>query len=99
MQEKTKSEKFIMLHVAKKDSSAFLEDAITNSDIERGLYVRSGCGKELINQFNKAKDKGYFPIGIVLDDSFNMEILFKRHINQTKEMKMVEINNVNPFDL
>jgi len=28
-----------------------------------------------------------------------MEILFKRHINQTKEMKMVEINNVNPFDL
>ena len=99
MEETIKSKKFIMLHVSENESSEFLKDAITNSNVERGLYVRSGCGKELIGQFNKAKDKGYFPIGIVLDDSYNMEILFKRHPNQTSKMKLAEINKLEKFEL
>ncbi len=82
--------KFIMLHCNEEQSKSVLEDGVQQG-VERGLFVRSSIPKEIIAQFTDVKKRGYFPIGIVVDDSFNMEILFKRHPKQTNEMKMQEI--------
>ena len=84
-----------MLHCNEEQSQSVLEDGVQQG-VERGLFVRSSIPKEIIAQFTDVKKRGYFPIGIVVDDSFNMEILFKRHPKQTKEMKMVEIENSKP---
>jgi len=89
------AEKFIMLHCNEEQSQSVLEDGVQQG-VERGLFVRSSIPKEIIAQFTDVKKRGYFPIGIVVDDSFNMEILFKRHPKQTKEMKMVEVKNSKP---
>ena len=89
------AEKFIMLHCDKEASKGILEDGISQG-VERGLFVRSSIPKEILAQFSDVKNRGYFPIGIVIDDSFNMEILFKRHPKQTKEMKMEEVKVPRP---
>ena len=91
--------KFIMMHVGEKESQDFLSDILKTQDVERGLFVRSSIPKEIISQFTDVKKRGYFPIGIVVDDSFNMEILFKRHPKQTKEMQMVEVKITEPTKL
>tara|TARA_R110000851_G_scaffold251369_2_gene403826 strand:+ start:235 stop:522 length:288 start_codon:yes stop_codon:yes gene_type:complete len=91
--------KFIMMHVGEKDSQSLLQDIVKTEEVERGLFVRSSIPKEIIAQFTDVKKRGYFPIGIVVDDSFNMEILFKRHPNQTKEMQMVEVKVTEPTKL
>ena len=88
-----------MLHIAPEDSTNFLKDAITNQNVERGLFVRSDVGKILTQNFNRVKDRGYFPVGVVLDDDYNVEILFKRHPNQTDEMKFAELKTEKPFEL
>ena len=56
-------------------------------------------GKELTKEFNRVKERGYFPVGVVLDETFNMEILFKRHPKQTMDMKMVECQSDNPYTI
>ena len=99
MAQKKQSEKFIMIHIAEDSSADFLKDAIDNSEVERGLYIRSEMGKELTKEFNRVKERGYFPVGLVLDETYNMEILFKRHPKQSMDMKMVECKSDNPYTL
>lgn len=91
-----KKEKFVMLHVNEEDCKTLLNDVSNKESVERGLFVRSSIPLELISTFEQVKNRGYFPIGVVIDDSNNMEILFKRHPNQTEEMKMTEFKHVNP---
>tara|TARA_Y100000389_G_C17465522_1_gene525156 strand:- start:3637 stop:3921 length:285 start_codon:yes stop_codon:yes gene_type:complete len=90
--------KFIMLHCNEEQSKSVLEDGVEQG-VERGLFVRSSIPKEIIAQFTDVKKRGYFPIGIVVNDSFSMEILFKRHPKQTNEMKMVELKVSEPTKL
>lgn len=92
------NEKYIMLHIAEEQSKEVLQDALKQG-VERGLVVRSEVGKLLNKDFEKVKQRGYFPIGIIIDNSFNIEIIFNRHPKQTKEMKMVEIKPPNPTEL
>tara|TARA_R100001015_G_C4585034_1_gene141049 strand:+ start:648 stop:944 length:297 start_codon:yes stop_codon:yes gene_type:complete len=95
--EQKKADKFIMLHIAEESCKDFLVDAIDNQNVERGLFLRSNVGIKLSEEFRRVADRGYFPVGIVLDNSFNMEILFKRHPKQTTDMKMVELKIEKPY--
>ena len=94
----SKKDKYIMLHVSEEQSEEVLQDGI-NQGVERGLIIRSQVGKLLNVEFEKIKQNGYFPIGCIIDDTFNVEILFNRHPQQTKEMKMMEIKPINPLKL
>ena len=85
-----------MLHVDQQDCKVLLSDITDNQGIERGLFVKSTIPLEMISIFEQVKQRGYFPIGVVIDDSNNMEILFKRHPKQTEQMKMAEIKIENP---
>ena len=60
-------EKYIMLHCGKDQATEVLKDAL-NQGVERGLVVRSEVGKLLNSEFEKVKLKGYFPIGIIIDN-------------------------------
>jgi len=93
--------KFIMLYVSKKDSENLLKDAIDNQGIERGLMVRDSIPKDLLKHFENVYNRGYFPVGMVVDknDPFNMEFLFHRHPKQTDKMKLVELKTKNPYEL
>jgi hypothetical protein len=92
------AEKYIMLHCGKDQATEVLQDGLKQG-VERGLFIRSQIGKQLNNEFDKIKKRGYFPIGIIIDDSFNVEILFNRHPKQSKEMRMTEIETHNPHIL
>lgn len=85
-----------MLHIHQQDTKVLLSDITDSQGIERGLYVKSNIPLELVSTFEQVKNRGYFPIGIVVDDSNKMEILFKRHPKQTDEMKMKEVKVENP---
>jgi hypothetical protein len=95
------SNKFILLHIDNQDSNNFLKDAISNEGVERGVYFRSSFLQELKEQFSYMKERGYFPIGVVVDfeNSNKIEYLFKRHPNQTDKMKLVELKHDNPIVL
>lgn len=94
--------KFILLHVDNEDSKALLEDVILNQGVERGVFFGSKFISELKEQFSYMKERGYFPIGVVIDfnnSANNVEYLFKRHPNQSKEMKLIELKTINPTEL
>jgi len=93
-----KQEKYIMLHCGKEQASDVLKDGLAQG-VERGLFIRTEIGKQLNVEFEKIKKRGYFPIGIVSDDSFNVEVLFNRHPQQTEAMRMVELKNPQPYEL
>lgn len=86
----SEKEKCLMVIVPKQDVEDTLKDAFNNGNIERGVLVRSKIGKEIFEEFNKLKQRGYFPVGINIEDGFNLEFLFQRHPKQTKEMRYVE---------
>jgi len=93
--------KFIMLYVSNKDSESLLKDAIDNQGIERGLIVRDSMPKELLKHFENVYNRGYFPVGMIVDKSEpnNVEFLFHRHPKQTEKMKLVEYKSKNPYKL
>ena len=62
----SKSGKFLLLHIDNEQSKEVLKDAIQGG-IERGLMFRSEAPLKLLEHFNTAKEKGYFPVGCVLD--------------------------------
>tara|TARA_B100000963_G_C22600695_1_gene660095 strand:+ start:976 stop:1281 length:306 start_codon:yes stop_codon:yes gene_type:complete len=69
--------------------------------IERGLVFRteSDIHKELHTLMSKAKNQGYFPVGIVLD-GYNLEFLFKRHPNQKAQHRFDEsTDSINNMDM
>lgn len=95
-----KNEKFIMLHVSSKDSADLLSDAIKVQGAERGLYLKTTLGKEIYNQFDFLKKRGYFPMGIIVNPiSENVEFLFFRHPEQKTENKLAEFKQDNPIKL
>lgn len=62
-----------------------------NDNVERGLIIRSNIGITLNDKLKEISERGYFPVGLLLEDSYNIEVLFKRHPKQTEKMKMAEI--------
>ena len=70
-----------------------LKDALDSSEVERGLCIRSEIGKNIYKEFNRLKGRGYFPVGIIVEDGFSLEILFQRHPKQKPEQKFIEIKS------
>lgn len=80
-----------MVTIPQEQVEETLKDASDNGTIERGLCIKSQVGKDIYAAFNRFKKRGYFPVGIIIEDGWNMEVLFQRHPKQTKEMKMTEV--------
>ena len=91
-------ENILLLRVPNEEVEETLQDALKTSKVERGVVMRADIGKEVFKHFELLKKRGYFPVGMILEDGFNVEFLFQRHHNQTKEMKMVEMNNPKPYE-
>jgi hypothetical protein len=92
--------KFILLHVSEKESSDFLQDALTNQGVERGLFMRTTIGSDIFKRFDVIKERGYFPVGVIVDPKTqHIEFLFNRHPNQTDSMKLAEFKSDNPLKL
>ena len=86
--------KELMLMIIDNESKESIKKDMRNNGVETGLYLRSSVGKEIFNQLKTLSERGYFPVAFNFEeDSFNMEVMFQRHPEQTKEMKMVEIKN------
>ena len=84
--------KELMLMIIDNESKESIIKDMRNNGVETGLYLRSSVGKEIFNQLKTLSQRGYFPVAFNFEeDSFNMEVMFQRHPEQTKEMKMVEI--------
>ena len=91
--------KYILLHISEQESETFLTDAFKDG-VERGLFMRSDIKDKLSLYFTKCKDSGYFPVGIIVDDnSNNIEFLFHRHPQQTKEQTLAEFKSDTPNKL
>jgi hypothetical protein len=85
------SQKFILCYIANEHSTDFLRDSFKYDDVERGLVFNSKLNKEILNSFVTMKDRGYFPVGIIIDPkSDNTEFLFKRHPEQKDSQKLLE---------
>ncbi len=87
-----------MLHVSEQDSRSVLMDAYEEG-IQRGLVIQSKMGKDIKDQFSQLKEKGYFPVGMIIGDDEKIEFVFKRHPKQTKDMRLKEIPTDNPLEL
>ena len=93
-------EKFILLHVSKKDSEDLLNDAINVQGVERGLVMRSTLPSAILGHFKVIKERGYIPVGMIIEeDSNNIEFLFSRHPDQTKGDRFTEMKVSNPTEL
>ena len=90
----------MLLHIDNEQSTNVLKDAIQGG-IERGLMFRSEAPLKLLEHFNNAKEKGYFPVGCILDsnDPYNLELMFHRHPKQDPSNKLAEIKTLNPTQL
>jgi hypothetical protein len=87
-----KKQKFMMVSVHPTETEATLKMLQDKENrAERGLIVRTPIGKELFKEINKCIERGYFPCAFILEDGFNMEILFQRHPKQKEEHKLVEL--------
>jgi hypothetical protein len=87
-----KKQKFMMMSIhptETEDTLKMLQDKETNC--ERGLMLRTPVGKELFKEINKCINRGYFPCAFILEDGFNMEVVFQRHPKQKDEHKFVEM--------
>mgnify|MGYP003673747614 FL=1 len=84
-------EKTLLITIPPEQVEDTLKDALDNAEVERGVVIRSDMGKNLYKEFNRLKAIGYFPVGIIVEDGFNLEILFKRHPKQPKEGRLTEI--------
>ena len=94
----SEKENILLLRVPTDEIEETLKDAQNNSKVERGVIMRAELGKEVFKHFELLKKRGYFPVGMILEDGFNVEFLFQRHPQQTDEMKMVEIKPPNPYE-
>ena len=94
------SQKFIMCYIANEHSTDFLRDSFKYDDVERGLVINSKLNRELLTAFVTMKDRGYFPVGIIIDPtSDNAEFLFKRHPEQKDSQKLPESVNTQTINL
>ena len=94
------SQKFIMCYIANEHSTDFLRDSFKYDDVERGLVIHSKINREILNSFVTMKDRGYFPVGIIIDPtSDDAEFLFKRHPEQKDSQKLPESVNTQTINL
>lgn len=94
------SQKFIMCYIANEHSTDFLRDSFKYDDVERGLVINSKLNREILTAFVTMKDRGYFPVGIIIDPtSDNAEFLFKRHPEQKDSQKLPESVNTQTINL
>ena len=87
-----KKQKYMMMSIhpsETEDTLKMLQDK--DNSAERGLFVRTPIGKELFKEINKCVGRGYFPCAFILEDGFNMEIVFQRHPKQKEEHKLAEL--------
>ena len=84
-------EKTLMIVIPNEQVDETLKDALDSSEVERGLCIRSDIGKNMYKEFNRLKGRGYFPVGLILEDGFNLEILFQRHPKQKPEQRFAEL--------
>ena len=93
----TENKKFILLHVGVNEAQEVMTDAIKNQGVERGLVFKNNLGVAIMNQFSYIAERGYFPVGIIVDTESNtIEFMFKRHPSQTEEQKLNEIEIKSP---
>jgi len=88
----------MMLHVSEQDSRSVLMDAYEEG-IQRGLVIDTKIGSMIREQFATLKGKGYFPVGMIIGDDDKIEVVFKRHPKQTKDMRLKEVSTDNPLEL
>ena len=94
------SQKFIMCYIANEHSTDFLKDSFKYDDVERGLVINSKLNREILNSFVTMKDRGYFPVGIIIyPTSDDAEFLFKRHPEQKDSQKLPESVNTQTINL
>jgi hypothetical protein len=83
--------KFILLYVNEEDSKEMITHILTDTGNERGVFLKSDLSKKIVEQFDFLKDRGYFPTAMILsEDKDIVEFTFRRHPNQTQEMKINE---------
>lgn len=94
------NKKFIMCYIANEYSTEFLKDSFKYDDVERGLVTNSKLNREILSSFITMKDRGYFPVGIIIDPtSDNCEFLFKRHPEQKDSQKLPESADTKSINL
>jgi hypothetical protein len=92
--------KFILLYVNEEDSKEMITHILTDTGNERGVFLKSDLSKKIVEQFDFLKDRGYFPTAMILSkDKDIAEFTFRRHPNQSKEMKLNEFVGKNKFEL
>jgi len=80
--------KTLLLVVPPSQVEEMLKDGINYNNVERGLFRETDAGQSIIKIFNEAKDIGFFPIGIVVEENNGrMEILYQPHPKQTNKQK------------
>jgi len=92
--------KFILLYVNNEDSKDMMKHILTDTDNERGVFLKSDLTKQIVAQFDYLKDRGYFPTAMILsrvDDI--VEFTFRRHPQQQPSQKLTEFVSQDKFKL
>lgn len=80
--------KTLLLVVPSSEVEQVLKDGIDYNNVERGLFRDTDVGQRIVKMFTEAKDIGFFPIGIVIEDNdASIEILYQPHPNQRDKHK------------
>jgi len=97
-----KHNKFILLHLGGgEEAETFFAEEINQKNMERGVIIKTQLGQEIVNHFEILKNRGYFPVAIIVDqdDITNVEFCFKRHPNQPELNKLIEKKYLNQTEL
>ena len=87
----SEKQKILLISIPPEQTEETLKDALDNGGVERGVCLRSDIGKNIFKEFNRLKEHGYFCVGMIVEDGFNVEFLFQRHPKQTDKHKLAEI--------
>lgn len=70
--------------------SNFFKDGAERGVIFKGLQINP----DLFECFHVLKQKGYFPLGVIIDPNSNeTEFIYHRHPNQHPDHKLIETEN------
>jgi hypothetical protein len=91
--------KFILLYVSNQDSSEMIKHVL-DEGVERGVFLKSDLSKQIVEQFDFLKEKGYFPNAMILSKGNDLvEFTFRRHPNQDPTKKLQEFVNEDKYKL
>lgn len=92
--------KFILLYVNEEDSKDMMKHILTDTDNERGVFLKSDLTKKIVEQFDYLKDRGYFPTAMIMSkDKDLVEFTFRRHPQQQPSQKLTEFVSDDKFKL